>query len=217
MLLNYPHKWRYKIFRFSFYFLTKIHFSTKENWKNSFWVLVFEELMELFIYLQFWFIILSGECLFGGILRFWWTEICKMGRRNMLHSCRRWYYCNVILSFFYYFLFVYSFIPLFLYSFIRFFVFSFIRLFVLFVVAICMPFLMWCIEWLTVRAAFRYVTQRPWNRFPLISKTLVLNPVSLWNIFFLFFLSFVVLILFFYYKHNVFRLLHVLLEVVTKW
>ena len=33
-------------------------------------------------------------------------------------------------------------------------------------------------EWARVRAAFRYVTQRPWTRFPISSKTLVLNPVS---------------------------------------
>jgi len=32
-------------------------------------------------------------------------------------------------------------------------------------------------KWLKVRAAFRYVTQRPWNRFPLISKTKVLNSI----------------------------------------
>lgn len=31
-------------------------------------------------------------------------------------------------------------------------------------------------EWRPVRAAFRYVTQRPWTRIPLSSKTLVLNP-----------------------------------------
>ena len=33
-------------------------------------------------------------------------------------------------------------------------------------------------EWKNVRAAFRYVTQRPWTRFPVSAKTLVLNPVS---------------------------------------
>ena len=33
-------------------------------------------------------------------------------------------------------------------------------------------------EWLPVRAAFRYVTQRPWDRIPLYSKTLLLNPVQ---------------------------------------
>lgn len=31
--------------------------------------------------------------------------------------------------------------------------------------------------WHPIRAAFRYVTQRPWNRLPLHSKTLILNPV----------------------------------------
>jgi hypothetical protein len=33
-------------------------------------------------------------------------------------------------------------------------------------------------EWKPVRAAFRYVTQRPWTRFPVLSKTKILNPVS---------------------------------------
>ncbi|MGF1465015.1 MAG: hypothetical protein ACFCGT_02675 [Sandaracinaceae bacterium] len=33
-------------------------------------------------------------------------------------------------------------------------------------------------EWLPVRAAFRYVTQRPWNRIPPVSRTLIFNPVS---------------------------------------
>lgn len=33
-------------------------------------------------------------------------------------------------------------------------------------------------EWLPVRAAFRYVTQKPWERIPLHSKTLLLNPVQ---------------------------------------
>ncbi len=32
-------------------------------------------------------------------------------------------------------------------------------------------------EWIRVRAAFRYVTQRPWNRIPLHLKTKILNPV----------------------------------------
>lgn len=32
-------------------------------------------------------------------------------------------------------------------------------------------------EWLPIRAAFRYVTQKPWNRLPLHSKTRILNPV----------------------------------------
>lgn len=31
-------------------------------------------------------------------------------------------------------------------------------------------------EWHPIRAAFRYVTQRPWNRLPLTSKTLIMNP-----------------------------------------
>lgn len=31
--------------------------------------------------------------------------------------------------------------------------------------------------WHPVRAAFRYVTQKPWNRIPIDSKTLILNPV----------------------------------------
>lgn len=31
-------------------------------------------------------------------------------------------------------------------------------------------------EWHPIRAAFRYVTQRPWNRLPISSKTLILNP-----------------------------------------
>ena len=32
-------------------------------------------------------------------------------------------------------------------------------------------------NWISVRAAFRYVTQRPWNRIPLVTKTKILNPV----------------------------------------
>ncbi|MCB0638810.1 MAG: hypothetical protein KDC54_19410, partial [Lewinella sp.] len=32
-------------------------------------------------------------------------------------------------------------------------------------------------QWLPVRAAFRYLTQRPWNRLPLHTRTRVLNPV----------------------------------------
>ncbi len=32
-------------------------------------------------------------------------------------------------------------------------------------------------EWQAIRAAFRYVTQRPWNRIPLHTKTRILNPV----------------------------------------
>lgn len=31
--------------------------------------------------------------------------------------------------------------------------------------------------WIPVRAAFRYVTQKPWNRIPLETKTLVFNPL----------------------------------------
>ena len=31
-------------------------------------------------------------------------------------------------------------------------------------------------EWIPIRAAFRYVTQKPWNRIPLHSKTKILNP-----------------------------------------
>ena len=32
-------------------------------------------------------------------------------------------------------------------------------------------------EWLPIRAAFRYVTQKPWDRIPLHTKTWILNPV----------------------------------------
>jgi len=32
-------------------------------------------------------------------------------------------------------------------------------------------------EWLPIRAAFRYVTQRPWTRIPPVTKTVLLNPV----------------------------------------
>lgn len=32
-------------------------------------------------------------------------------------------------------------------------------------------------EWIALRAAFRYVTQRPWNRIPLHLKTKILNPI----------------------------------------
>ncbi len=32
-------------------------------------------------------------------------------------------------------------------------------------------------EWVPLRAAFRYLTQRPWNRLPLTSKTRILNPI----------------------------------------
>lgn len=31
-------------------------------------------------------------------------------------------------------------------------------------------------EWHPIRAAFRYVTHRPWNRLPIFSKTLIVNP-----------------------------------------
>ncbi|MEM9986780.1 MAG: hypothetical protein AAF804_16935 [Bacteroidota bacterium] len=31
--------------------------------------------------------------------------------------------------------------------------------------------------WVNIRAAFRYVTQKPWNRLPIQSKTLILNPI----------------------------------------
>jgi hypothetical protein len=32
-------------------------------------------------------------------------------------------------------------------------------------------------EWHPIRAAFRYVTQRPWNRIPVSTKTLIFNPI----------------------------------------
>lgn len=32
-------------------------------------------------------------------------------------------------------------------------------------------------SWRVVRACFRYVTQQPWARFPLVSKTKILNPI----------------------------------------
>lgn len=32
-------------------------------------------------------------------------------------------------------------------------------------------------EWVAIRAVFRYVTQKPWNRLPLHSKTKILNPI----------------------------------------
>lgn len=32
-------------------------------------------------------------------------------------------------------------------------------------------------NWLPVRAAFRYLTQKPWNRLPIVSKTVIFNPV----------------------------------------
>jgi hypothetical protein len=31
--------------------------------------------------------------------------------------------------------------------------------------------------WHPIRAAFRYVTQRPWNRIPVVTKTMLLNPL----------------------------------------
>lgn len=31
--------------------------------------------------------------------------------------------------------------------------------------------------WLPIRAAFRYVTQRPWNRIPVNARTVIFNPV----------------------------------------
>ncbi|PHI18570.1 hypothetical protein CEQ90_17270 [Lewinellaceae bacterium SD302] len=33
-------------------------------------------------------------------------------------------------------------------------------------------------EWVPIRAAFRYLTQKPWNRLPLNTRTRILNPVS---------------------------------------
>ncbi len=35
----------------------------------------------------------------------------------------------------------------------------------------------WEGEWIPIRAAFRYVTQKPWKRIPLQSKTKILNPI----------------------------------------
>ena len=32
-------------------------------------------------------------------------------------------------------------------------------------------------SWVPIRAAFRYVTQKPWNRIPIHSKTIILNPI----------------------------------------
>ncbi len=32
-------------------------------------------------------------------------------------------------------------------------------------------------EWMSIRAIFKYVTQQPWNRFPLNCKTKILNPI----------------------------------------
>jgi len=33
-------------------------------------------------------------------------------------------------------------------------------------------------NWIPIRAAFRYVTQKPWERLPLLSKTVILNPIQ---------------------------------------
>ena len=32
-------------------------------------------------------------------------------------------------------------------------------------------------EWHTMRAVFRYLTQKPWTRLPLVSKTRIMNPI----------------------------------------
>lgn len=32
-------------------------------------------------------------------------------------------------------------------------------------------------DWIPIRLAFRYLTQRPWNRLPIACKTIVLNPI----------------------------------------
>ena len=32
-------------------------------------------------------------------------------------------------------------------------------------------------QWIPIRAAFRYVTQRPWNRLPPLTRTMIYNPV----------------------------------------
>jgi hypothetical protein len=32
-------------------------------------------------------------------------------------------------------------------------------------------------SWVSVRACFRYVTQAPWDRIPLVTKTLIHNPI----------------------------------------
>ncbi len=32
-------------------------------------------------------------------------------------------------------------------------------------------------DWIPIRAAFRYVTQKPWNRIPPITRTLIYNPI----------------------------------------
>jgi hypothetical protein len=33
-------------------------------------------------------------------------------------------------------------------------------------------------NWVPIRACFRYVTQKPWSRIPLVTKTFVFNPVG---------------------------------------
>jgi len=33
-------------------------------------------------------------------------------------------------------------------------------------------------EWVNLRGVFRYLTQKPWNRLPLYSKTKILNPIA---------------------------------------
>ena len=37
------------------------------------------------------------------------------------------------------------------------------------------------LEWIKIRACFRYVTQKPWNRIPVVTKTLMLNPVGFYG------------------------------------
>ncbi|MCB0837230.1 MAG: hypothetical protein KDD63_08020 [Bacteroidetes bacterium] len=32
-------------------------------------------------------------------------------------------------------------------------------------------------DWVPIRACFRYVTQKPWNRIPIATKTIILNPI----------------------------------------
>ena len=32
-------------------------------------------------------------------------------------------------------------------------------------------------NWVAIRAAFRYLTQKPWNRIPMLTKTRILNPI----------------------------------------
>ena len=40
-----------------------------------------------------------------------------------------------------------------------------------------LPYLYKCTVWHPIRACFRYVTQKPWNRMPLNSKTIVMNQI----------------------------------------